>query len=56
MNKAKAKDKIYMGCQCYESLQPNTKHFVCDLWSKHRRALQLLILFFYPFLTFVLAK
>ncbi len=25
MNKAKAKDKIYMGCRCYERLQPNTK-------------------------------
>jgi hypothetical protein len=24
MNKAKGKDKIYMGCQCYERLQPNT--------------------------------
>ncbi len=27
MNKAKAKDKIYMGCRCYERLQPNTKEF-----------------------------
>ncbi len=27
MNKAKPKDKIYMGCRCYERLQPNTKEF-----------------------------
>jgi hypothetical protein len=27
INKAKAKDKIYMGCRCYERLQPNTKGF-----------------------------
>jgi hypothetical protein len=27
MNKAKTKDKIYMGCRCYERLQPNTKEF-----------------------------
>jgi hypothetical protein len=27
MNKAKGKDKIYMGCRCYERLQPNTKEF-----------------------------
>ncbi len=27
MNKVKAKDKIYMGCWCYERLQPNTKEF-----------------------------
>jgi hypothetical protein len=27
MNKAKAKDKIYMGCRCYERLQRNTKEF-----------------------------
>ncbi len=27
MNKAKVKDKIYMGCRCYERLQPNTKEF-----------------------------
>ncbi len=24
INKAKAKDKIYMGCRCYERLQPNS--------------------------------
>jgi hypothetical protein len=27
MNKAKVKDNIYMGCRCYERLQPNTKEF-----------------------------
>jgi hypothetical protein len=27
MNKTKAKDKICMGCRCYERLQPNTKEF-----------------------------
>ncbi len=27
INKAKVKDKIYMGCRCYERLQPNTKEF-----------------------------
>ncbi len=27
MNKTKTKDKIYMGCWCYERLQPNTKEF-----------------------------
>ncbi len=27
MNKAKGKDKINMGCRCYERLQPNTKEF-----------------------------
>ncbi len=27
INKAKAKDKIYMGCRCYERLRPNTKEF-----------------------------
>ncbi len=27
INTAKAKDKIYMGCRCYERLQPNTKEF-----------------------------
>jgi hypothetical protein len=27
MNKAKTTDKVYMGCRCYERLQPNTKEF-----------------------------
>ncbi len=27
MNKTKSKDKIYMGCRCYERLQTNTKEF-----------------------------
>jgi hypothetical protein len=27
MNKAQGKDNIYMGCRCYERLQPNTKEF-----------------------------
>jgi hypothetical protein len=27
INEAKGKDKIYMGCRCYERLQPNTKEF-----------------------------
>jgi hypothetical protein len=34
MNKAKVKDKIYMGCRCYERLQPNTKEFTLLVYTE----------------------
>ncbi len=34
MNKTKGNDKIYMGCRCYERLQPNTKEFTYLVYTE----------------------
>jgi hypothetical protein len=39
MNKAKGKDKVYMGCRCYERLQPNTKEFTRLAYTELMRGL-----------------
>jgi hypothetical protein len=48
MNKAKAKDKIYMGCRCYEK-----SVFICSRIKKGRRPKDLQEFFFVPFFPFL---
>jgi hypothetical protein len=51
MNKAIAKGKIYMGCRCYERLQPNTKEFTRLAYRKLPPSWLKLSLFFFIFFT-----